>query len=141
MNVKKKHRERKLLVCFIREPVKKKAWKIPHLGGWGPDRVIYHTLKKKKIINKVVFKMHFKPFQAILDHVFFNFFKWVGPRKIQKKLKKHGLNGLKCLKMHFKHIFFNLFKKKNLKIFHTFRHRGGVSDLSVEFSTFFYGFP
>ena len=30
--------------------------------------------------------MHFKPFQAILDHVFFNFFGWVLPRKIKKKL-------------------------------------------------------
>ena len=36
------------------------------LGG-GPDPGIFHISKKKK----VVFKMHFKPFQAILDHVFF----------------------------------------------------------------------
>ena len=28
--------------CYLREPVKKKVWKIPHLGG-GPDQVIYHT--------------------------------------------------------------------------------------------------
>jgi len=66
------------------------VWKIPNLGG-GPDRVIFHTFfsKRKEYKNKVVFKMHFKPFQAILDHVFFNFFGWVPPAKIQKKVEKN----------------------------------------------------
>ena len=49
---------------ILREPFKKSV-KIPHLGG-----------------VQTVFKMHFKPFQAILDHVFFNFFGWALPRKI-----------------------------------------------------------
>ena len=31
------------IYSYIREPVKKKkVWKIPHLGGGGPDRVIFH---------------------------------------------------------------------------------------------------
>ena len=40
--------------------------------------------------------MHFKPFQAILDHVFFQLF-WVGtPKKnFEKSKKKHGLKWLK----------------------------------------------
>ena len=39
--------------------------------------------------KKVVFKMHFKPFQAILDHVFFSTFLGGYPRqKFKKKLKK-----------------------------------------------------
>ena len=46
-------------------------WKIPHLGGGGLDPGIFHISKKKEE-KKVVFKMHFKPLKAILDHVFFN---------------------------------------------------------------------
>ena len=39
--------------------------------------------------------MHFQPFQAILDHVFFNFFGWVPQAKIQKKVEKNMVwNGL-----------------------------------------------
>ena len=55
--------------------------------------------------------MHFKPFQAILDHVFFNFFGWLHPRKIQKSLKN---------------------------IFHTFGLVGEGEYPSVEFSTLFF---
>ena len=63
---------------LFREPVKKKCGKF-HIwggGGGGPDRVIFHIFffkKKKNNKNKVVFKMHFKPFQAILDNVFSTF--------------------------------------------------------------------
>ena len=32
---------------LFREPVKKKVWKIPHLGGGGPDRVIFHTFVRR----------------------------------------------------------------------------------------------
>ena len=31
-----------LLSSFIREPIKKNMWKIPHLGGGGPDPGIFH---------------------------------------------------------------------------------------------------
>ena len=37
---------------------KKKMWKIPHLGGGGPDPGNFPFSKKKK----VEFKMHFLPF-------------------------------------------------------------------------------
>ena len=57
---------------ILREPFKKKCEHSTHGGG-----------------VQTVFKMHFKPFQAILDHVFFNFFGWLHQRKIQKKFKKH----------------------------------------------------
>ena len=33
--------------------------------------------------------MHFKPFPAILDRVFFNFFGWVPQRKIKEKVEKN----------------------------------------------------
>ena len=42
----------------LREPVKKKIVENSTLRGKGEGK------------NKVVFKMQFKPFQAILDHVF-----------------------------------------------------------------------
>ena len=38
--------------------------------------------------------MHFKPFQAILDHIFSTFFGWV-PRENFKKVEKHDLKRLK----------------------------------------------
>ena len=52
-------------------------------GGSGPGHFPHLFFQKKN-----VFKMHFKPFQAILDHVFLNFFGWVPLRTFQKKLKK-----------------------------------------------------
>ena len=80
----------------IREPVKKNVENSTFGGGSGPGHFPHFKKKKKKLKNKVVFKMHFKPFQAILDHVFFNFFGWLPPRKFLKKsLKKHGLKWLK----------------------------------------------
>ena len=54
-----------------------------------------HAKGMIKFEKKVVFKMHFKPFQAILDHVFFNFFGWVPRENFKKKLKKHDLKWLK----------------------------------------------
>ena len=52
----------------------------------------FHTWgcpEKKNLKNKVVFKMNFQPFQAILDHVFFQLF-WVGtPEKNFKKVEKN----------------------------------------------------
>ena len=73
--------------------------------------------------------MHFKPFQAILDHVFFNFLEWVPPAKIQKKKWK---NGLKSLKMHFKHNLCFFFKKS------VENDLVRTPPLSVEFSTLFF---
>ena len=56
---------------LLREPVKKiKMRKIPH----------FLYIKKKQ----VVFKMHFKPFEGILGHVFFQLF-WVGTPPPDKK--------------------------------------------------------
>ena len=41
----------------------KKVWKFPQMEG--------HTRSTLFFVKKGVFKMHFKLFQAILDHVFF----------------------------------------------------------------------
>ena len=53
---------------------------------------IFNKKKFKKRLKKHVFKMHFKAFEAILDH-FFQLKKILGGTH-PKKLKKHGLKWL-----------------------------------------------
>ena len=50
----------------VREPVKKKVWKIPHKGPAPPPYGLkcgkFSKKKSKKVENKHVFKMHFNAF-------------------------------------------------------------------------------
>ena len=67
------------------------------LGLTPTDKIVENFQKiknSKKLKKQVVFKIHFKPFQAILDHIFQLFFGWV-PRENFKKVEKHDLKRLK----------------------------------------------
>ena len=57
------------------------------LGLTPTDKIVENFQKiknSKKLKKQVVFKIHFKPFQAILDHVFSTFLGGY-PEKISKK--------------------------------------------------------
>ena len=112
--------------------------------GSGPGHFPHFFFKIK------LFKMHFKPFQAILDHVFFStkiFFPRVPPldffqnfKKFSKIFKSYG----NCLILGFVRFFKLFLVFFFLKIFHIFGHRGGGQTQCGIFHIFFFffdGFP